>query len=285
MQKILKRTAGATAAIALAVTIGTSVASAEPSAELVTFGDSFTANPDTVLNALNNSGLPIPELEGTVPVETTDGCAQAMNNWPRQLGEQQGLSVADYSCTAGTSTGAVQKLQTAIADGKVGPGTKHIVAMIGGNDFGGFGALDTMTPPTKENVNAQFMDNMDAFVAEARRVAPDVQITLAGYPEVLDQNRLCLIQLDGNAPVGFEVPGNLGVQYQDWMAEQMGWAADKHDLVFVDNYNMTRGHSTCAPAEQRYVTGIIDNETDWNMQLHPTAEGSRVVAENVGATF
>lgn len=278
-KKTLKRSGAVVLSLAAAAFALAPSATAAPGAELVTFGDSFTANPHFVSNTVSKNNLPA-DLP-VPPVDVTDGCAQGPNNWPRHLANGEGLSLADYSCTAGTSRTALDRLDRAIQNGAIGASTRYVVSMIGGNDYGGFGAISNGIVPVKEEVQRAYSENMDAFVHRIREVAPNAEIILAGYPEVAAGDRICMVQVAPNDPAGIDIP--MASTYQEWMREQSIASAERHGLKFVDNLNYTRGHNTCAPADIRHVAGAVDTETDWNMQLHPTDLGSRELARHIGA--
>ena len=124
--------------------------STNPGKQLVTLGDSFTANGHVRGFRWLQRGIPQESLgsssgssdsgKGFVrPVELgLSGCGQDPDNWPRQLAGMTGRSLGDYSCNGATSRSVVEhQLEQAVRDGNIGPATEEVVIAVGGLIHGG----------------------------------------------------------------------------------------------------------------------------------------------------
>ncbi|RRO82685.1 hypothetical protein CXF45_09775 [Corynebacterium bovis] len=187
MRSVSSRVIPVAVAVAAAVGLagGVSTAAAHPDrpapaggSEVVVFGDSYAANPDGWMNTLIKNGLPSP------PYPRPTGCPQAPDNWPRLLAESTGKSVSDYSCTAQTSAQARVKLDQAVAEHAIGPGTRDVVAAVGFNDFGPFGAADGVNITDFAAVESHYVETMRGFIDAVRAVAPAARVTIVGTPAV-----------------------------------------------------------------------------------------------------
>lgn len=128
---------------ALAAPVQAKAQTPAPPGNIVTFGDSYTASPDQWLNGIAASSVPSSSASEEYP--QTGGCLQSPYNWPRQLAAQTGLEVADWSCTADTTAGMLDRIDRAIGAGDISPDTQAVIFAIGGNDFGPAGVLYELT--------------------------------------------------------------------------------------------------------------------------------------------
>lgn len=97
-------------------------ATAAAPGNIVTFGDSYTSNPDELRNTIR--GINIPEVQQFVwDYPHRQGCLQAPNNWPRKLGAETGAPIDNWSCTAETSSSVLARIDSAVA-----PGAKIILS-------------------------------------------------------------------------------------------------------------------------------------------------------------
>lgn len=284
------RWAGLSAVVGAAMTMASLVGVAAPAvahpdapapaggAEVVVFGDSYAANPDGWMNTLIKNGLPAPAY----PRPT--GCPQAPDNWPRRLAEQSGKTVSDYSCTAQTSAQARVKLDQAVADRAIGPGTRDVVAAVGFNDFGPFGAADGVNITDFAAVENHYVETMRGFVDAVRAVAPAARVTIVGTPAVgAVGGGVCVV----NVIPGH--PGVIPVPVENWeMATQrmQSRAAAETGAVFLDLRSRSAGHDTCTPDDRgRFISGVVDTTSPaWHMWLHPTDAGSQFIADTVAET-
>lgn len=261
------------AVVALAVP---AVANANEQGNIVTFGDSYTANPDQIYNAVQggSSGLVPNDYPGQ------GGCLQASDNWPRQLSERVGAPVADWSCTAQTSRSMLDRIEAAINAGDLHAGTRSVVMAVGMNNCGPFGLRDGVNIFDPRDVHRNYMADIEAATDRIRSVAPNANIVNAGMLSVTSGDALCLVNVLPNSPLG--VPGQPVELVESWNMDNQRMAAEANGIEFVDLKTPSEGHATCAPDAQRFVAGGIDTTTpDINMFLHPSAAGSAFIADRL----
>ncbi|HIW91064.1 MAG TPA: esterase [Candidatus Corynebacterium avicola] len=269
--------------LAIGATSGTPTASAAPAGNIVTFGDSFTSNPDQVRNTFRGADGELGEWARNYP--QTAGCLQAPNNWPRKLAQTTGRHVDDWSCTAQSSGSLKGRVDHAVRSGAV-RNDSTVVISVGLNDFGPFGAGDNQNlglfdPPS---VARDFHANLRTVADRIRSHAPDARIVLTGSLPTVDRvnTTFCALNVVPDFPLGVPVPPLRDVE--NWNRDNQRSAAAQIDAEFVDIMDGAREHDTCAPDQARYVSGIIDTTTpDYNMVFHPSDAGSRHVANTVAA--
>ncbi|MEY8567537.1 GDSL-type esterase/lipase family protein [Corynebacteriaceae bacterium 7-707] len=271
-------TAAVTATIAVtggAVAVAPAAAAA-PSGNIVTFGDSFTANPDQLRNTLRM----VPAMTDGYP--QTGGCLQAPNNWPRQLGARTGAPLADWSCAGNTSRSMLGRIDRAIAAGDVHRGTRSVVLAAGMNNYGGFGVLDGVNILDPGAVRNAYLSDMRAAASKIRAVAPGAKIVVSGALPTVDRDSMvfCALNVVPNLPAGVPVPVLRDVE--NWNRANQRDAARQIGGHYVEMIDGARGHDTCAPDRQRYVAGVIDTTTpNYNMIFHPSYAGSQFMASQL----
>lgn len=253
--------------------------------QLVTFGDSFTA----VAGKNGSRG----EEPGQLP--WTVNCSTDMDNWPKTAAKQAGVSLGDWSCNGMGGAPLVQLvayLESAIAYGDIGPATKDVALMYGGMDT--FQWIDTVGFVAGNAPLTPVFDAMMAYVkGRVSAVAPEAKITLLSYPELANDDDICLANVSADA-VEKTLPGTkqmvepvLGVQeiqvkitipgakhIQEALRNNIQHAAAVNGMNFVDMYEATKGHGPCNPVPaERYTVGVMDTAM-FTMPNHPTLNGS-----------
>lgn len=251
-------------------------AGAQQPGNIVTFGDSYTSNPDQLANfhrVIGSSGL-IPDDH-----PETAGCLQSPDNWPRQMSRLTGIPVDDYSCTAETSASVLERVDVAIGAGALHPGTRAVYFAVGANDFGPYGLFEGNNLSSRPDMQAQYVENMLTAAGKVRRVAPDAQLIIAGMPQMTNGTGVCLLNVVPGLPLGIPVPGHA---FENAIRETQRAGAQAAGMDFVDNYAMTAGHDSCSTDDStRYVAGLIDTTSpEWEFFLHPTVAGSAALAHN-----
>lgn len=189
-----------------------------------------------------------------------------------------GEDVVDWSCTGKTSKSVLPRIDAAIEVGDIRPSTKAIYLAIGGNDFGLYGLGEGNNPADPAAMRAQYSAHLATTGEKIRAVAPGAKIIVTGLPQASNGTTLCVLSVIRNAPVGIPFPGEA---VEPAIRDMQRAGAEANGMEFVDNYAMTAGHDTCAPEEQRYVSGLIDTTTPGvTMLLHPTVAGHKVLARN-----
>ncbi|MCI1257000.1 MAG: GDSL-type esterase/lipase family protein [Corynebacterium provencense] len=266
---------------AIAGIAGGAAAAVAPSAtaqpgNIVTFGDSFSANPDQVQNTLR--GVPgVSEVLGPYP--STAGCLQAPDNWPHLLGEKTRKAVDDWSCTAQTSRSMLGRVDGALAAGVI-RNDSTVVMAIGMNNFGGFGVLDGVNILDPANIRDNYIADIRTAADRIRTKAPDAKIVISGALPTVDRDTMvfCPVNVVPDHPAGIPVP--LLRDIENWNRENQIAAAQAAKGTYVEMIDTSRGHDTCAPDQERYVAGVVDTTTpNYHMIFHPSLKGSQHMAD------
>ncbi|MGO1949289.1 MAG: GDSL-type esterase/lipase family protein [Mycobacteriaceae bacterium] len=284
--KLTKAVAGGVAALGLAggLALG-GVAAPEAEAQtaaagapgnIVTFGDSYTSNPDQVLNTFRG----VLEIVGDYPQQA--GCLQAPNNWPRKVGAKTGAPLSDWSCTGNTSRTMLGRIDHAVAIGDLHGGTRSVVLAVGLNNYGPFGVADGVNTVDPGAVRGGFLADLHAAADKIRAVAPGAQIVVPGTLTIADpgNSMFCPLNVVPDLPAGIPVP--LLRDVENWNRQNQIDAAAEIGATYVEVKNGSAGNGTCAPDQQRFVSGVIDTTTpDYNMIVHPSDAGSEFMADRV----
>ncbi|AZA09888.1 GDSL-type esterase/lipase family protein [Corynebacterium pseudopelargi] len=238
--------------------------------QMVVFGDSFTAN----------AGKSGPRGLAPAVAPWLPNCATDMENWPKIAAADLNKTLGDWSCN-GTGGMPVAQLvayvESAIAYGDIGPGTEKVVLMYGGMDaFQWVDVAGEMKILPGDATNPTIYRDTIRHVADrVRAVAPGAEIVLASYPEFATDDQLCLVNFaDRVNPI--PTPGATDIQRA--FRDSIKHAAEYNNAKFVDVYEATIGHGTCAPRnEDRWVTGAID-PVSGPMPNHPTVHGEYAMA-------
>lgn len=275
MRLVSKYIAAACGAVMLATGLS-GVASAAPSGNLVTLGDSYSANPDQVRNTFRG----VPGATDNYPQR--EGCLQAPNNWPRKLAAKTNRPLADWSCTAQTSNTMNQRLDRAIANGDIRNDSTVVIA-VGMNDYGPFN-FDVLksSPDVPKNVHDNYVNRLREAGDKIHRAAPGAKIVVSGALPTVDREHatLCAVNVIPNRPGGIYVPILRDVE--NWNRDNQIEAANSIGATYVDMIDGARGHDTCAPDAERWVAGLIDTTTpNYNMSIHPSDAGSEYMANTL----
>lgn len=274
--------------------VGARGVSTNPGKQLVTMGDSFTANGHVRGFRWLQRGIPQESLgsssassdsgKGFVrPVELgLSGCGQDPDNWPRQLAGMTERSLGDYSCNGATSRSVVEhQLEQAVRDGNIGPATEEVVIAVGGLDPWRF-KLDEIPFPYPQAVIDRYKARVANITHQVRQLAPNARVTIPSYLSVSSpQGHVCFVNVIPNQPLGFIVPG--ARQAEAALANVQREAAAEAGARFVDVRAATRDHHTCAPDAERYVSAVwldITSPTH-TMAMHPTTKGSQAIAAEI----
>ena len=259
-------------------------ADAAPNGNVVTFGDSYTSNPDEKRNALKKSQIPqIQEFVwGNYP--SNGGCLQAPDNWPRQMARMKNVPVDDYSCTAQTSATVNDSIDRAIRDGAIHRGTRAVVIAVGINEYGPYGISQGQNPFDQPRVQQTYVNNMKRAVGKVRRAAPNAKVIIPGMLSVSEPTgwqAVCVLNVIPNAPFGFPLPPLQ--QLELWTRDNQRAAAHATGSTFVEIKDASRHNHTCSPDAQRFVGAGIDTTVKGHhMGFHPSYHGSRFMAEMIG---
>lgn len=275
--------AAAVAVGLLAPAVTSAPATAAPAGNIVTFGDSYTANPDEIRNTIRD--VPIQQVQDYVwRYPNQGGCLQAPNNWPRQLGAMAHAPIADWSCTAQTSQSMLGRVDAAIRAGDLHAGTRSVVIAVGMNDYGPFGIQQGFQPWNPGGMSVDYTRNIAAAAAKVRSVAPRAKIVLSGAlaaAEPAAPNMFCPVNVVPGAPGGAPLPPLAATEVHNEARQRD--AARAVGATFVEMRQPSAGHTSCNPdASQRYVAGAVDTTTPGKtMSMHPSAAGSAFIASRL----
>lgn len=216
---------------------------------MVSFGDSYTAGTGT------GATQPSPALF----------CAQAADNYPRQVAQALGMTLADRSCN-GARTGNIvtpQDAQGETAPAQIDgltPDTRLVTIALGVNDNGLFGtlvgcsrfvAVSTSPTPCKDAVLATtpnavsqipgVTSSLVSAVGAIKAEAPQAHVVLVGYPQLLPDGPQCPSQwpiTDGDAAWVNATLATLDTAIKT--------AAVQTDSEFLDLRPVTASHTACA---------------------------------------
>ncbi len=236
--------------------------------QVVTFGDSFTAN-------AGKSG-PRGLEPGQTPIVAN--CATDMENWPKIAAKEAGKSLGDWSCNGMGGAPVIQLVgyvEAAIMHGDIGPGTQDVVFMYGGMDALMWADVAGVMQNVGELNATAYQQELTHVANRIREVAPGVRIHLASYPEYATNDQLCLVNVPGQT---FPIPAPGATQVQESFRNTIAMAARNIGANFIDVYQQTIGHGTCNPVDhERWVAGFQDPNMG-PMTNHPTIDGQYAMA-------
>ncbi|WP_459612852.1 GDSL-type esterase/lipase family protein [Corynebacterium urogenitale] len=247
-------------------------AQAAPS-NVVLIGDSIMANPYfDFADKIQGPG----KVSRLAPFD--GGCPKGSKRIAVSLQNQIGRPVDDFACNGAVvySRESVEKRLSTLVDralrsGKLTRSTTNVVLQVGINDT--LKGLDLY-----ENQKRNYVNSAKRQVARIRAAAPNAKISFAGYPAIAGEYGMsCWVHFNGVSfpPVPVFPIRNMLNAVHDWQRS----AARATGASFIDIERPTWNHGTCAPRNQRWIAGLIDNDTKpYNMTAHLTHEGSDKVA-------
>lgn len=275
-----------TTCLLLSATVGCATAvagvAAPASAKVVTYGDSYTANPSQYVGLANQVEELRPFLTDyprTGQLESGKECLQAPDNWPRVL-ESRGFDVRDWSCTAQTSHTMLDRIDASIAAGDLSEDTETVIFPVGANNFGPWGQEDGVNVFDFTAVQKEYKEDMREATRRVRAVAPEARLLVPGLVQLTAGDVFCPINVVPNHSAGVWIPYLSRVQ--DALQDMQRDSASDINARFVDLRSASLGHDSCAPDAERYVAGVIDTTTpDYKMIVHPSQAGQRFIADQI----
>ncbi len=249
--------------------------------EYVALGDSYTSAP----------------LTGPMPER--DGCFRSEVNYPRRIADATGAELVDRSCGAATTEHLTQTQRTGVGSGNppqldaLDAGTDLVTLGIGANDFGIFGRLVlncsrlATSDPTGDpcatadarrgdSAVGEFLGQVEqrlvAAIEEIRGRAPDAQVLVVGYPQIVPADGTCdaLPLATGDYPFAYGVNRDINGALKG--------AAATTGVTYVDVFAASAGHHICA--EDPWIAGTSPEGRE-AAPYHPYTEEQALVADLV----
>lgn len=252
------------------------------SQQYVALGDSYTAAP-------------------LVPtMSMADGCLRSGSNYAALVAASlPGTELVDRSCSGADTSHLLAPQET--GDGTVPPqlgavtaDTDVVTLGIGGNDFNLFGNLmgyctflrgqDPSGSPCRNaaqqpDVGDIYLDVLPGIrthlvdaVAEIRRRAPDAQVLVVGYPQIVPAGAGCTALPFARGDVAYARMVNRR------LVTTVRAAAKRADATYVDVWSATEGHDICA--DDPWINGA-QTVAEKALAYHPFAAEQAAVAELV----
>ncbi|GAA1476171.1 SGNH/GDSL hydrolase family protein [Nocardioides aestuarii] len=255
-------------------TSATAEAPTGPRLDYVAIGDSFTAAP-----GLPGSSLPCLRSEENYPSLVAD-----------DLGSRFRVRLDDRSCV-GADTASVTSAQE-LGGGRIPPQagaldrrTDLVTLSLGGNDDGffvrlltgclGLGASADDAPcevaPLVESLTG-VQDRLVAAVDDVRRRAPDAEVVVVGYPQIVPKRGTCEGLPDDPAA------RSVARQANQALVDTVAGAAAEAGVTYVDLARASRGHELCS--DDPWVNGA-GSDPSGAIPFHPLPAGQRAVADLV----
>ncbi|HLU27682.1 MAG TPA: SGNH/GDSL hydrolase family protein [Glycomyces sp.] len=216
----------AAAAALLALTAAAPAATAQPAADYVALGDSYSSG----------SGI------GSY---TDSTCKRSELAYPMLLAAETGAETAFVACGGATTEDLRTRQATALdAD------TDLVTLTIGGNDIDWNEAviacmlpLYDCTPDIEESerlAEAELPGLLDAAYTEIRGRAPHAEVYVLGYPRLFAAENTC----DALGLISIAEQRRMN-RAADVLAEVIGTAAADHGFTYVDVRDDFEGHAVC----------------------------------------
>lgn len=237
-------------------------ANADQGKEMVTFGDSFTANG----GAPGNRGAKSPYN----PAINIHPCFNDKRNWAHQTANNLNHSIADYSCN-GTSYWVDAYVNDAVRSGNIGRNTKEVVFMYGGLQPDTY--VDALANATLPNIpkGSNYRRLLGSQFNKIRQVAPNARITMVNYTPMTVNDTLCAIN-DGNKVTPIPFPGT--TLAEDEFNREIGRAAHDLGANFINLHDQAKTHDPCQPdTSQRWAVAVQTPTAPSVMPMHPTDVG------------
>ena len=271
--------------VLVALLVTTSVLAAGCSGEddqrsYVALGDSFTAGP-------------------LIPPVADAGCQRSSSNYPSLLAEAQDLDLVDVSCTGADTSDLIDPQQLAddatappqldaladdtdlvtisigANDGAIATAVLVVCSQLGADDPDGTPCQDAEQdlPSTVSELIDAMGEHLDLAYAAVQERAPDAEVLVVGYPQVVPAQGTCRDRLP-IAEADYPWARDLNEQLDRTIRER----AEAAGLTFVDVWAASEGHDICS--DDPWVNGQT-TDPDAALAFHPFASYEQAVADLV----
>lgn len=265
--KLISRIAASVAAAIALVSPLAAVPAQAATGNLVSFGDSFTANGGAFGDRYSES----PALNFRLTP-----CLNDADNWPHRVAFDLGLDIVDYSCN-GTSYWLDYYVNHAIAKGNINPDTEMVTFMYGGLQPDSF--IDTLLSSAgSSEAPSRYASLLDSQFRKIREVAPNARIVMTNYPSMTVNDTACLYPPFG---ANIVIPG-LTAAEAAWN-RQIEDTAHRLGVEFVDVYSASLTHDPCQPDPAHRWTVLLQRlDSPSIMAGHPTDVGHAEMGAFIG---
>lgn len=233
---------------------------------MVTFGDSYFADSANAADGMGLSGCPV--SDANVPSLT----AHALN-----------LELKDYSCSGAVAyfvgegrQGMDVQVDKAVENHDLNEDTELVSISIGGND----GIFNYLTPEIMQN-NSYF-SAMDKMVSTIKEEAPNATVQIVGYPKMTSSDGSICLPIHVNSMLPQLVsPDFLVKRGEEVINHYQSVVADKYDAQFINLKEVSDGHGPCSAPDQRWVSGMVDTDSESKMPMHLTTLGNESVSQEM----
>jgi len=264
------------------VAVAAPVAHAGTALNYVALGDSYSAGP----------------LDG--PTTGNLLCLQSSASYPYDTASHLQAALDDVSCSGADSTNVTTSSQYPGVPPQVSalsPSTQLVTLTDGGNDSDLFvsallacGATDILDvfnigSPCKALYGNTFTNEVAADAATLRATfatvradAPNAQVFVLGYPDILPSSGGCYPTMPvTNGDTAYL--NNLELDLNSTIQTEAA-AAGVH---FVSTYSQFQGHGSCAKGSSQWIDAIIS--TSGGISVHPNATGEQQMADILEAAL
>ncbi|WP_426243906.1 SGNH/GDSL hydrolase family protein [Nocardioides sp. LHG3406-4] len=268
-----------------------------PDGSSPSLGDTSTGDISLRYVALGDSYTAAPLVP---PMSMAGGCLRSERNYPSLVAAAlPGVRLADRSCSQADSShlSSPQDTGRAVVPPQldaVGPDTDLVTLAMGGNDFDLFGNLmghctalrdrDPAGRPCRDaaqqpgggdvylEVLPRIRTHLVSAVREIRRRAPDAEVIVVGYPQIVPAHSRCaaLPFAAGDVAYARMVNRRLVTTVEE--------AARRAHATYVDVWKATAGHDICA--DDPWINGAR-TVFEKALAYHPFAAEQEAVAELV----
>lgn len=220
-----------------------------------------------------------------------DGCVRSPTNYPHLVAEELGYDLDDVSCS-GATTEDLQSAQMTTTGSvvpqlnAVGEGTDVVTLGIGGNDDGVFTRMIqcAATGSTDDSCRAGMVASIDALgdhltqaIAAVREKAPEAQVVVVGYPQLLAADSTCGADL----PVAPAAIAELARLNERIHTVQQA-AAEAAEVPYADLFTASADHGVCSA--DPWINGS-ESIPGVGAAFHPNAAGQQAAADLVVAAL
>ena len=228
-----------------------------------------------------------------VPVtDVASGCFRSSANYPSIVAKKLGATLDDRSCGAAETKDFLTSQYPDVPPQlqAVNRQTDVVTVGVGGNDRKVFGRLVGRCPalrstdpdgaPCEQEMGRGGDDAMlsdiaetevkvSALLREVRRRAPEAQVLVVGYPQIVSADDACPSFPLARGDYAYGEKVNFA------LTEMLRRAAEATDSTYVDVWSASRGHDICS--DDPWINGSVNNEQA-AARYHPFANEQAAVA-------